>query len=169
MRKRNPTLAAILSFVFGPFGFLYIGWRYSVMALVVLLIFVFILTLTNFPVPVWMKYIILAVFAWKGFSIVSVRNALIDAQDEEVPDLNSFSVASMAMTDLLVGIVIFYAGAIGVYAATLLILEGNIFKGILVLLLGTPLLVWVASFVFGFIAMAIDSFIASRKENIFRK
>lgn len=158
-----------MSFVFGPLGYLYIGWRYAVLALVIFVIFVFVLTVTNFPIPVWMKNVILAVFAWKAFTIVSVRNALIDSQDEHVPALNTFPVAAMATSDLLVGVGMFYAGAIGLYAAAMMILEGSVFRGLLVLLLGTPSLVWIASLVFSFIAMGIDAIFVSRMENLFRR
>ncbi len=82
MRKKSPILAAILGFLFGPLGYLYIGWRYAIVALCVFLLFIFVLTVTNFPIPALIKYVILAVFAWKGFTIVTVRNELIDSQDE---------------------------------------------------------------------------------------
>ena len=169
MRKKSPILAAILGFLFGPLGYLYIGWRYAILALCVFLLFIFVLTITNFPIPAWIKYVVLAVFAWKGFTIVTVRNELIDSQDEHVIALNTFPVVAMAMSDLLVGIGMFYAGAIGLYAAVMVILDGSVLKGLLVLLLGTPLLVWIASFVFGFIAMGIDAVFASRMENLFRR
>jgi hypothetical protein len=168
MKKKSPILAAVLSFFFGPLGYLYIGWRYAVLALFVFIAFVIVLSVTNFPIPTWMKYVILAVLAWKGFTIVSVRNALIDSQDEHVSALNTFPVAAMAMSDLLVGFGIFYAGAIGLYATAILILKGSVLKGLLLLFLGTPFLVWIASVAFGFLAMGIDAIFASKMENIFR-
>jgi len=167
--RKNPFVAAILSFVFGPLGYLYIGWRYAVLALAVLAIFVFILTAINFPIPAWMKYVILVVFAWKASTIVSVRNALIDAENEDVSALNTFPVAAMAMSDLLVGIGMFYAGVIGLYVAARLLLEGSVLRGLLVLFLGTPFLVWIASLVFGLIAMGIDAIFVSKMKNVFRK
>lgn len=167
--RKNPFVAAILSFVFGPLGYLYIGWRYAVLAAAVLAIFVFILEAINFPIPAWMKYVILVVFAWKASTIVSVRNELIDAENEDVHALNTFPFAAMAMSDLLVGVGTFYAGAIGLYAAARLLLEGGLLRGLLVLLVGTPLLVWIASLVFGLIAMGIDAIFVSKMKNIFRK
>ena len=116
-----------------------------------------------------MKYITLAVLAWKGYTIVSVRNALIEAGDEQASALDTFPIAGMAMSDLLVGIGMFYAGAIGFYVAAKLILEGSVFRGILVLFIGTPALVWIASLVFGFITMGADLVFASHAGNIFRR
>lgn len=169
MRKKNPVVAAVLSFIFGPVGFLYIGWRYALLSLPILIIFVFVLTVANFPIPEFMKYVILVVFAWKGFTIATVRNAMIDAQDEDVSSLNTFPVAAMAMTDLLVGIAMFYAGTIGLYVSARLILEGNIFRGLLCFLLGTPTLVMISSLVFGLIATGIDAIFITTMKSPFRR
>jgi len=49
--KENPVVAAILSFIFGPLGYLYVGWRYAIMALAVLLTFVLVPHGHNFPIP----------------------------------------------------------------------------------------------------------------------
>ena len=168
-RRKNPFVAAVLSFVFGPLGWLYIGWRYAVLALAVVAVFVLVLTAINFPIPSWMKYVILLVFAWKAFTIVSVRNALIDAEGQDVLALNTFPIAAMAMSDLLVGIGMFYAGAIGLYVAGRLVLEGSVLRGLLVVLIGTPVLVLVAGLVFLPIAMGIDFIFAPKMKNIFRK
>src|SRR5688572_2873557 len=113
MQEKSPTLAASLGFIFGPFGFLYIGWRYAVFALLVFLIFGIALFVLDFPIPTWMKYVIILVSAWKCYTICSVRNRLIDSEDDNIGILNSFPFAAMAMSDLLVGIAIFYAAAIG--------------------------------------------------------
>lgn len=168
MQKKNPILAAVLSFFFGPLGYLYIGWRYAVSALAVFGVFVLAITVISFPIPTFMKYVILAVFAWKGFAIASIRNKLIDAENEDAVALNTFPIAAMAMTDLLVGIAMAYAAAIGIYVAVKLALGGHILRGIFDLLVGTPVLVGVANFVFEFIATGIDAIFVARAKNIFR-
>lgn len=169
MRRKSPVLAAVLSFILGPLGYLYIGWQYAVMCTGVFLVFVLVLTVTDFPIPPWMKFMILAVLSWKAFTICSVRNHLIETDDGAARALNSFPIAAMAMSDLLVGIGMFYAGAVGVYAAALFLLDGNILKGLLTLLIGTPALVWIASMVFGLIAAGIDAVFARGVENLFRR
>lgn len=168
MQKKSPTLAALLGFIFGPFGFLYIGWRYAVSALLVFLIFGVVLAVLDFPIPTWMKYVILLVSAWKGYTICSVRNQLIDSEDKNIGVLNSFPFAAMAMSDLLVGIAIFYAAAIGLYAATVMFFDGSVIKAGLMLVVGTPVLVWIASLLFGFIAMGVDALFAKGAANVFR-
>jgi hypothetical protein len=168
MQKKSPTLAALLGFIFGPFGFLYIGWRYAVFALLVFLIFGIVLFVLDFPIPTWMKYVILLASAWKCYTICSVRNRLIDSEDDNIGILNSFPFAAMAMSDLLVGIAISYAAAIGLYAAAVMFFDGSVIKAGLMLVIGTPLLVWIASLLFGFIAMGIDAVFAKGLANVFR-
>jgi hypothetical protein len=168
MKKKSPTLAAVLSLVFGPLGYLYIGWRYAVMALAVFLIFVFVLMVTDFLIPE-MRFVTLGILAWKAFIICSVRNQLIETGDEDIAILNSFPVAAMAMSDLLVGMGRGYAVAVGLYVTVRLLLDGSVLNGLFLLLLGTPALVWIASIVFGFIALGIDALFAKGGENLFRR
>jgi hypothetical protein len=111
MRKKSPVLAAALGFIFGPLGSFYIGWRYAIMALAVFSIFVVVLTATAFPIRSWVKFVILAVLAWKAFTICSTRNHLIETHDQHVGALNTFPIAAMAMSDLLVGIRLFLCGS----------------------------------------------------------
>ncbi len=176
LRKKNPIIAAVLSFIFGPLGYLYIGWKYLIMALVVFAIFTGVLMLVNLDpalfspevrllirLPIWL------VLAAKAYAICSVRNAMIDAKDEGVNALNTFPFVAMAMSDLLVGIGMVYAAAIGIYASVKLFLIGKLLKGFLYLIIGTPILIWIASLAFGLIAMGIDALFAKGAENIFRK
>ncbi|PIU61852.1 MAG: hypothetical protein COS84_10825 [Armatimonadetes bacterium CG07_land_8_20_14_0_80_40_9] len=176
LKKKNPIIAAVLSFVFGPFGYLYIGWKYFIMAFVMFAVFIAVLILTNLDPAVllpdtrrWLKFPLLMVLAWKAYTICSVRNALIDAKDENVNALNSFPIVAMAMSDLLVGIGMVYAAAIGIYVSVKMFLIGNLVKGFLYLIIGTPVLVWIASLAFGLIAMGIDALFAKGAENVFRK
>lgn len=169
MKKKNPTVAAMLSFVFGPLGYLYIGWRYAVLGLVVFLIFTLVVTVVDFPLPTWTKFITVGVLAWKGWTIVAVRNAVIDDGNENAYALGTWPLAAMAMSDLLVGMGMLYAGALGFYAGVRFVLEGSVFRGALVILLGTPLLIWVSSLVFGIIATGIDALAARGMKNLFRR
>jgi hypothetical protein len=169
MRTKNPVVAAILSFIFGPLGYLYLGWRYTIIAFVVFGIFVLVLTIIDFPIPGWMKFVTLAVLAWKAFTICSVRNRMIENEDNNIAILNTFPIAAMAMSDLLVGMAMGYAGAIGIYAAAILFLEGSPFRGLFALLIGTPVLVWIATIVFGFVAMGLDALFVRSAENFFRR
>jgi hypothetical protein len=82
---------------------------------------------------------------------------------------NTFSVAGMAMTDLLVGIAMVYGGALGIYISVVMFLDGNLIKSLLYLVVGTPMLVWIASLVFGFIAMGLDMIFFAKGAEFFDK
>jgi len=166
--KKNPVVAAILGVVFGPLGYLYIGWRYALLALGVILVFTLVINVAGFPLPIWVRYVVLFVFGWKAHTICSARNELVEMGEfDQVQNLNSFSFAVMAMSDLLVGIGLFYAAILGLWISVLLILGGSIFTGLAMLLIGTPILVWISGLVFGLIAVGVDS-LAGGGENIFR-
>lgn len=155
-KKKNPMIGAILGF-FAPPGYLYLGWRYAVAALLIWVVFGVVLAFLGFTIPGWMKYLIGVVFAWKAYKIVEVRNILIEEKSEDVRLLNSFQFAYLAMTDLLIGIAMFYAGAVTLYIGVSRLLEGEIIKGLITLIIGTPGAVWLASLIFGFITMLMDS------------
>jgi len=159
LRPKRPLLAALLSFLFGPFGYLYIGWRYAVMAAVMWFVFVGVLVAADVPMPPALKLVVFAVFAWKAFTICQVRNHLIENGDDHVRFLDTFWCATLAMTDLLVGIAMFYAAALGLLTTVHLMLGGRVGGGLFMLLLGTPALVRIASMVFGLIATGMDAMI----------
>jgi hypothetical protein len=46
--------------------------------------------------------------------------------------------------------------------------DGSVIKAGLMLVIGTPVLVWIASLLFGFIAMEIDAVFAKGLANVFR-
>ncbi|MBD3339727.1 MAG: hypothetical protein GF353_11500 [Candidatus Lokiarchaeota archaeon] len=165
--KKKPIVAAILGFFFGPIGFLYIGWRHAVCTFAIWTIFILVLGIVNMPLPTWITWLINFVFAWKGYTICSVRNELITNQDPSVKALQSFPIAAMAASDLLVGIGQFYAGVLGFFGSLFLFSNREILKGLLVLFLGTPFMVWIAGFIFGIIAMGIDFLFAPGLKNIF--
>jgi hypothetical protein len=169
MRKRNPVIAAVLSLFLGPLGCIYVGWRYAIMAVVVFSVFVLVVAVAGFTLPQWLEYVILPVLAWKAFTICSVRNILIEAGDDQARALDTFPTAAMAMSDLLVGIGMVTAGVLGLYASALMMLDGRIIKGLFTLLVGTPVLVWIATMVFGVIAGGIDAAFSRSAENVFRR
>ena len=168
IRRKNPVIAAILAFVFGPFGYLYIGWRFTLTGLLIFFIFAALLAIINWPIPPWMKYIILIPAAWKGHQIASLKNSFIEANAEaELRKFNTFTVALMAMTELVIAVGMFYGGAITLYASFLAFTSGEMWRGIY-FLVGTPFVVYISLLIFGLIAKCIDSIVAKDFENIFR-
>ena len=64
-----------------------------------------------------------------------------------------------------------FAAAICVYAGVIAMFDGAVLKGLALLVVGTPFLVWMASMVFGFIAFGIDAAVlalAPGTKNLFR-
>jgi len=168
LMKKNPIVAFILGVIFGPLGYLYIGWRYALLAFGVILVFTLVINVAGFPLPVWVPYVVLFVFGYKAHTICSARNELVERGEfDQVQNLNSFPFAVMAMSDLLVGIGLFYAAILGLWVSVLLILDGSVLAGLAMLFIGTPILVWISSLVFGLIALGVDS-LAGGDENIFR-
>lgn len=74
----------------------------------------------------------------------------------------------MAMADLLVGIAIVYAGAIGLYVSAKLILDGHVLRSIFFFLIGTPMLMLIAEFIFGLIATGINAIFLTTMKSPFR-
>lgn len=173
MKKKNPNIAAILSLIFGPFGYIYIGWKYFIVALFIFFIFSVVFILIGFDpsflpqsARFWLKIPILLVLSWKAHTICFVRNNLIDKQGGDVKLLNTFEIVTGTMTDLLIGIGKVYAGVLGLYASIISFSEGNFFWGI-IFLIAIPLLVYVFGIIFTLITMGIDTiviFIKTRRK-----
>ena len=125
----------------------------------------------NFESPTWMKYVIMLVFISKAFTITTTRNQLIEHGNEDGKEylkfLDSFTGATMAMTDMLVGMGMYYAIAICLYVSAGFLFGGQIFKGLLMLFIGTPIFFYITQLVFGAIAMGIDAIAAKGAKNIY--
>jgi len=163
LRTRNPFVAAILSLIFGPLGYFYIGWRYglagTLFALLVMPIMGLILALTGFLLPGLWGYAALIPIAWKGFTICQAYNATRLSRDLNLAEsisVDSFTAAAIAMSDMLVGIVLFYSVAIGLYASIKAFTGGHVTTGFLLLLIATPLFVFVNGLVANLLAMGFD-------------
>ena len=131
MKKRNPMLAAVLILFLGPIGFVFVGWRYALLAFILLLFFASVLTVVGFPAPWWIKYFILPALAYKGYKIVSFRNNLISDGDQDVRYLNTFCGATIAMSDALVLIAVIYCLVVGIFASFKMLLAGVVFSGLI--------------------------------------
>lgn len=97
--------------------------------------------------PRWVDFVIFAVMAWKAFILCKTRNAFIDLGFTS-KKLNSFPLATIAMLDLLVGMMSFYLITVGLYHAIKMIANGTIFKGILIII-GIPFALYFIEIIFG--------------------
>lgn len=166
MKKRKPIIAAILTFIFGPFGYLYLGFWYMIMGIVIFSIYVLIIVLINISTPEWIRYIIMAVMAWKAFVLCQIRNVLIDEGYNNIREINSFPLATITMCDLLVGMMVFYFGIVGLYYSIIMIVNGKILKGILFLVFGVPAMIYFLQLIFGFFSNFITALFYKKLEKL---
>ena len=162
LKRRKPILAGVLGLVFGPLGYFYLGWRFAVIAILFLLGFVGVLTVVDFDpagmpgIRDWIRYPMLLAFARRAYTLCTVRNALIDTQDPKAAKPASFPVVAMSMAELLVELAVIYAVSLGLFGSYLLFSRGSRLRGLLMLLLGTPILAWLSFMLFGFISMGVQ-------------
>jgi hypothetical protein len=155
MNKKNPTIAAILSLILGPVGYLYIGLNFMLSGIIVSVLFIFILSLFNFPFPNIFNYLQLFVYAYYGYRLSILRNIFVDSWDltvEDIIEYKSFGFSFVMMTNLLMALTQFYSTIVGLYIVYKSFAEGKIIIGILVLLFGIALIRWVLTSVFSFLS-----------------
>ncbi|MBS1829571.1 MAG: hypothetical protein JST93_29995 [Acidobacteria bacterium] len=168
MTPKSPHIAAVLSLLFGPLGFLYIGWKFAVCGFSAIVLFVAADWLIGLPIATPGRYIILPVFAWKGATITALLNK---CKGDAPRQFHTFPMAILASTDLLVGLAMCFAGAVAVYEGASRIRNGETGEGLAVLALGAPIAIQIAGLIFDIIASTIDSWVMSHfpgTKNIFR-
>ena len=155
-KQKNPTTAGVLALVAGPLGFLYLGWHYAVAATGVfagvILVVAFVL-----PVPTWLVFVNLPVFAFIASRICEKLNSLVDdGQHRGALASRTLPVAVFAMTSSLPLLAGVNSAVMGVTTAVPQFMNGDVGSGLFTLLLVTPVFV-VANFVMGvLIAAGID-------------
>ena len=117
LNKKDPRVAGALALVAGPLGFLYVGWRYAVAATVV---FVSVIGVSVFllPIPPWLMYVNLPVFAFLAYRTCETINGFTDqAQHRSAVASNTLPVAVFAMTSALPLLASVNAGVMGITTA----------------------------------------------------
>jgi len=156
--KKHPAIAAVLTLIFGPFGYLYIGWRYALSCSIIFVIFTILLSVALF-VPIWLKYVTVLVLAFWSVQICQIRNIIINEKHFDAFAFNTFPVAVFAMTTLLPILTIVDTVAIGIFVSVRRMIGGEIGKSLIILLLATPFLCFVLYFVSSLIACGIDKLV----------
>ncbi len=155
--KKRPWLAALLSLLAGPIGFLYIHWRYAVLVLLIQGLFVVSLEPLDIPFLWWWKYLAACIVAWKAFEVATIWNTVVEGGGSETAALRSFGFASVAMSSLLVQLATAFALGTGLYVSGAALIAGKILQGLAMLFLGTPLLTWVFHLGSGLLALGMDA------------
>ncbi len=155
-KQKNPTTAGVLALVAGPLGFLYLGWHYAVAATAVfagvILVVAFVL-----PVPTWLVFVNLPVFAFIASRICEKLNSLVDdGQHRGALASRTLPVAVFAMTSSLPLLAGVNAAVMGASTAVSQYTGGAFGGALFTLLLITPIFV-VVNFILGVaIAAGID-------------
>ena len=154
-KTKNPRVAGGLALVTGPIGFLYIGWRYALAATVVFLSIIMVFALL--PVPFWLKYVNLPLFAFVAHRICQKLNRLVDRElHRDALASNTLPVAVFAMTSMLPLLAGVHSAVMGVTTAVSPFMGGDVGRGLFMLLLVTPIFVAVNFVGFALIATLID-------------
>lgn len=75
--QKDPTVAGGLALATGPFGFLYLRWRYGLAAIVVFPSVILVVTFL-LPIPSWLMFVNLPVLAVIGYRICEKLTSLVD-------------------------------------------------------------------------------------------
>ena len=154
-KTKNPRVAGGLALVTGPIGFLYIGWRYALVATVVFLSIIMVFAVL--PVPFWLKYVNLPLFAFMAHRICQKLNRLVDRElHRDALASNTLPVAVFTMTSMLPLLAGVHSAVMGVTTAVSPFMGGDVGRGLFMLLLVTPIFVAVNFVGFALIATLID-------------
>lgn len=124
---RNPILAGILSLVFGPIGFAYIGTNYFLSGIIYSILLNLVLAYINIPYPDFIICIQFLFYAYYGYKYCNLRNSLIE--ENKSSDFGfSFFFIGIEYIDLTK----YYAYILACYTIYFNFTQGMYSKGILV-------------------------------------
>lgn len=150
-KKKNPTIGAILCFLFGGLGFLFISWRYGLVFFFLMIVYAVIISFVNIPEMEFFWFFNSAIFAWKGFKLCVNINKMIDyVPYEYFLPLDTFSYAIVAMTETLIITVTSTVAIVCIYMSIILLIDHSYLMGFLILLIFTPLSSWITYFLLSF-------------------
>jgi len=155
LSKRNPTIAAMLSLLTGPIGYIYIGLNFFISGLIIFILFILVLSLIHLPFPHFFDYLQLLVYAYYGYKFAIIRNIFIDdsgVTESDIEEFKSFGFSLVLMTNLLMTLTQFYSASVGLYLVYKSFAAGKIFIGILILLFGIAIITWFLTSLFAFIS-----------------
>jgi len=154
-KAKQPILAATLAVLFGPFGYLYFGWRYAMAAVVLFALSIIVFSQVLF-VPQWLKYINWPIFAVVAIQICKIWNAIVKAKHDDAFALNTFPVAIFAITTFMPFLVGIDTVVVGVSVGIQRMLGNQVSEGLAIVFLATPFLTIVHVFVSSLAASGID-------------
>lgn len=132
--KRNPILAALLSAILGPIGYVYIGLNYFISGIIISIVLNLVLFSINIPYPHLFIYIQFLFYAYYGYKFSILKNnSLITDYIIEESRLDDFGLTFLLISGgLFSKLKDFYTTLIGGYTLYLYFHQHNYFKGVLV-------------------------------------
>lgn len=155
LKKRNPTIAGLLSLLLGPFGYVYIGLNFMLSGIIISVLFTSVLSLINLPFPPFFTYLQLLVYGYYGYKLSIIRKEFADdwgVTDDDVKEFKSFGFSFVIMTNLLMALTQFYSTIVSFYLVYKNFDEGKYFMAILILFFGIAIIKWLLTSIFSFIS-----------------
>ncbi len=151
MRKKKPVLAASLAGVFGPVGFLYLGWRHAVSMFVLWALIIFLISLRYVAhIPFWVHLVGRFIDAGVAYFLAIECSHKPSASRNEIA-----GIIATILTGFLIFTVTIYTGFIILHTGTVLLIEKSYFRGILSIVIFAPLLAgfanWTSSLILSLI------------------
>ena len=153
--KSNPMVAFVLSLFLGPIGYAYIGGWFMLSGIIISILFLVVLSIINLPYPDFINYLQLLVYANFGYKLATIKNIFAEEwnlTDEDTKEFKSFGFSFVTMTNLLSSLVQFYSVVVGLYLAFKSFSDGNILIGILILIFGIGIMIWLLNSIFAFVS-----------------
>ena len=94
-------------------------------------------------------------YASFGYKLATIRNIFSDEwnlTEEDIKEFKSFGFSFVIMTNLLMSLTQFYSIVVGLYLAFKSFSDGKIFIGILILIFGIGIMIWLLSSIFAFVS-----------------
>ena len=156
-KYKKPVFCAILCFFFTNFGFIYLGGWYFLFATVALFVKLFInIFLINLNLPNWFVWIQSVAFAWQAYALCGVRNDMIDDGITDKKFVNSPGIAFVGTLMLFMLMLLFHYTAGALYHAIIMIIDGRILGGLLVIFIGMPIIVYILKLIAGLVITPIQ-------------
>jgi hypothetical protein len=158
LNKKNPLVAGVLSLIFGPLGYIYLGFNFFVAGIAISLIIGIVLAILNFPYPGFFNYLQLIVWAYFGYKFAHISNLFADEQnlsETDIKEVKSMSFAFYLMIHVMMSIVKFYAIVVAIFFIIVFFSKGEILLAFLTLFFGIGLAQWIIGSIFSIISVGI--------------
>lgn len=158
LKAKNTTIAAILPLLFGPFGYLYLGFNYFIAGISIAFVISNVLYLLHLPYPPFFNFFQLLVWSYYGHRLAVVRNVVVEEgplTENDIKEFKSMGFAFFMMIHVMMSIVQWYAVIVVLFLVYIKFTEGKYFIAILLLVFGISVAKYLLGLIFGMISIGI--------------